>query len=72
MVIGTMETEHFEFIVLGNDTTHATNLMNQAFAKHLTEMEIEWKENSDPVDWYGANFIEINIGDQLRDGESLR
>lgn len=71
MVLATMETRHFEFTTIGSDEEHARNLMNQMFAKHLVECGLEWTEQEEPADFFEANFIEVKVGSQLRDGEPI-
>lgn len=71
MVVGIMETEHFEFVVFGKTEAHAETLMNKAFAEHLSHCGIEWEQDTAPAEWYGCRFVSGEVGCMFRDGADI-
>jgi len=71
MVVAIMETPHFEFVVFGENEVHAENLMNKAFAVHMTECDVAWEESTAPSEHFGCRFFPVLNGVAFRDGEEM-
>lgn len=75
MVIGTMDTEHFTFLVVAETIDKAERLMNKKFKQHLSEYDApKWntKEDGKPTEYYAFNCYEnVKVGDAFRDYEKL-
>lgn len=76
LYIGTMDTEHYDFVTVASSPELARKQMTEAFARHckaysVGKDESPWTEAEPPVDWYGLNITKIEVGQTVRDMETV-
>jgi hypothetical protein len=72
MVVATMSTEHFDFMVFGDTTEQAETFMNKAFAQHLKDCATDWTEDEAPTEYYGCTYTPVVNHAAFRDNERMK